>query len=422
VLLFPDVQFFHQFRSFYLQLIAGDVHPAHPEPLAFGDGDLYINPFFVIADDPVSYLGGDEPVVQIEGIETVYVLLQFRLFQKARVGEEIEKALFRRLHDLLEFIVPEGTVAFEGDLLDIQPGVFLDGKDHPDVFLPFPFYGVRDLGVEIALVVIQGLDLFHGGGDLFLAQCLTGLEGQDRFDVFGIQLFVPLDLDIRDESLFFHDEGDGFPFRGVGDIGGDIVEIAKLIDRPDIFVEIGFRIYSPWGAFEDLTDGAVLNLFVSLEPDGGNPLGRRGLDEDVPPQLSGNGQNAFRSLALGGNGREILPRRDVEDPHVHIQGFPQFRDRSRYHISRPDRFPHGGDRFIVGLLPRQEGQYFPLFDYPDVFSFSQFPGQIVVKGILQKGRRAFTVDREGDYRHRYRLGRGCRRRPDPPQKSDQRSY
>ncbi len=185
------------------KLVAGDRHLAHAELLPLRDGDLDGDPVPVIGDLGLADLGVDEAVVQIEGVDLAHVLFELVLLEEAGVGEEVEDAPFVRGHHVLQFLRGEGPVSLEGDVPDKEFFVFDDADDDADVPFALLLDRVTDLGVVEPLAVIEGLDLFHVGLELFGIYGLPVPDGHDALDLVLFQRLVPLDPDLGDHR-FFH--------------------------------------------------------------------------------------------------------------------------------------------------------------------------------------------------------------------------
>ncbi len=84
---------------------------------------------------------------------------------------------------------------------------------------------------------------------------------------------------------------------------------------------------SPACAFQDLVDGAALDLAVALEFDAGDPLLGGDPAHDVHPKLGENGAEVLPALALNEDSRQDFPRLDIDQPHIHADLLTEFGER-----------------------------------------------------------------------------------------------
>ena len=292
--------------------------------------------------------------------------------------------------------------------LHVEQVAFLDVDD--DVDVPFlDFLGREgDLGVVVALVVVERLDLVRVGLDAVGVVDLLDLEGEDPADVVGLDGIVSLDLDFVDEGTLLQQEGDHLAVGAVRDIGLHVREVARPVDGPDVGREVLFGVEFALRALENVVNDGALDPPVARQIDPGDDLCAGNPGEDVPGELCREGPRVFDPRALGEEPRDHGARFHGDGLGVEAHAVAELGEASHDHVVGPDLFSDGErQRLVGGLSAHERGELLPRDDL-DRTDLAELQGHAVVDGVSQKRGIPFAVDVEGEDGDPLRggLGRG----------------
>ncbi len=174
---------FEHFRFGFVHQIAGYVYFSYFKPFSFPDVDFNINSFFIMGYFRFSYLGVDKTVVVVICGQLAYVLFQLILLEQAGIGEKMQKTVFIGGHHVFELFCRIGLITFKGYGSNIDPLVFLDIQDDPEIFFPVFLHSVRYFGVVVSFAGIESFKGFNVCFNFFLIQYLSGFDRQGVGDV-----------------------------------------------------------------------------------------------------------------------------------------------------------------------------------------------------------------------------------------------
>ncbi len=177
------IPYVEHFRFGFVHQIAGYVYFSYFKPFSFPDVDLNINSFFIMGYFRFSYLGVDKTVVVVICGQLAYVLFQLILLEQAGIGEKMQKTVFIGGHHVFELFCRIGLITFKGYGSNIDPLVFLDIQDDPEIFFPVFLHSVRYFGVVVSFAGIESFKGFNVCFNFFLIQYLSGFDRQGVGDV-----------------------------------------------------------------------------------------------------------------------------------------------------------------------------------------------------------------------------------------------
>ena len=89
---------------------------------------------------------------------------------------------------------------------------------------------VRNLGIEIPLIFVERLYLFHIGLHLFEIENLSLLDRNQSLDIALVDIVGPLNVHTRNQRQFFQCKFDDLSLITINHLRCDVLEVSHLID------------------------------------------------------------------------------------------------------------------------------------------------------------------------------------------------